>query len=209
MRATSPQACRSKACGIWAFQRARRRRRKFGPEEAGAGEGIGTLDPNLGEASHIRNRRLCGPRSQPVECCPCVSGLADHWYWNRRRALGGTWDSHSVPYRLLCGHAPHSSPKAASASPALARHRRNLPPLSRHQAGLTGLRQTAWRSLAVSACPARSARVSAQFAPRSRRDRLPDRSQPRPHRAPSNRSADRSRALTPRTPENSPAPSPP
>jgi hypothetical protein len=43
------QASWANTCGSWAFSRSRKWRRKFGGEPTGAGEGIRTLDPNLGK----------------------------------------------------------------------------------------------------------------------------------------------------------------
>ena len=113
---------------------------------------------------HVTRRRLSGPQSRLRVRKPThdltqrelpgerfggrIHGTI-HWHRSRRSAAGGIWDSHSVPDRLLCGHAPHRSPNASPAGPPLARHRRNLPPLSRHKAGLlpgcAGRRGDRWR----------------------------------------------------------------
>ena len=57
---SNPQAYRANACGSWAFWRSRKWRKEFGPERTGAGEGIRTLDPNLGKVStsYCNDRKL-------------------------------------------------------------------------------------------------------------------------------------------------------
>jgi hypothetical protein len=123
------QASWANTCGSWAFSRSRKWRRKFGGEPTGAGEGIRTLDPNLGKTADCPQRSSQGLGSSNATCIQ-VATLPNFRQVTRRsvRAVRAMISS-----RSSCSKTAYRATILMPDHPAIWQSARRLPPRLRNQ----------------------------------------------------------------------------